>query len=202
MAYSGSFLLGVPGFGVVLNAMNQLFNPIIAMDPNPNNPVLTIVLIALGVSILTTVAQKLLVDQDKMNEIQEKQKKLKDEMKAAQASGNNKKLAEVQAKQLEAMKDSNEMMTMSFKPMIVTMIPILLIFAWMWSSVISKIIIVLPPGVYYCTLTPVFHWLGLFFYGGKITTVPYGIGWLMWYFICTMGCSQILRKFLGFKNGF
>lgn len=202
MAYSGSFLLGIPGFGVVLDALNSLFNPLIAIDPNPNNPVISIFIIALLVSIITTVAQKFLVDQDKMNEMQSKSRALQKELKEAQASGNSKKMAEVQAKQMEAMKDSNKMMMMSFKPMIVTMVPILLIFAWMWSSVVSKIIVVLPPGVYYCTLTPVFHWIGLMFYGGTITTVPYGIGWLMWYFICTMGCSQILRKYLGFKNGF
>ena len=38
-------------------------------------------------------------------------------------------------------------------------------------------------------------------YGGK-ATIPYGIGWLLWYFICTFGMSQILRKYLGFKQGF
>lgn len=202
MAYSGSFLLGIPGFGVVLDALNHIFNPLIALDPTPNNPILSVFIIALGVSILTTVAQKLLVDQDKMNEMQAKSKALQKEMKEARASGNSKKMAEIQAKQMESMKDTNQIMMMSFKPMIITMVPILLMFAWMWSSPIHNILIILPPGVYYCTLTPVFHWIGLLFYGGQLSTIPFSIGWLFWYFICTMGCSQILRKYLGFKNGF
>ena len=83
-----------------------------------------------------------------------------------------------------------------------TMIPILLIFAWMWQSSIRNIIVVFPPAVYYCTLTPLFHSLGQMLYGGNITTIPYGVGWLWWYFICTFGMSQIIRKFMGFKNGF
>ena len=173
MAYQGSFLLGISWLQPVFDAMNAVL---------------------IIISLLTVTAQKLLVDQDKMNEMQAKSKALQKELRAAQASGDTKEMAKVQAKQMDMMQDQSEIMKMSFRPMIVTMIPILLIFAWMWQSTIRNLIVVFPPAVYYCTLTPLFHSLGQMLYGGNITTIPYGVGWLWWYFICTFGMSQIIRK--------
>lgn len=200
MAY-GTFLSN-PIFDPILHGMDALFNPLVALDPTPNNPILAIFIISFCVSLLTVIAQKLLVDQDKMNKIQADMKSFQSEMREAQMSGDSKKLAKLQASQTDIMANQSEMMKMSFKPLIVTMIPIMLIFGWMFQSAIHSIIVVLPPAVYYCTLTPIFHSLGQLVYGGSITTIPYGIGWLFWYFICTFSMSQILRKYMGFKNGF
>ena len=63
-------------FGIIYQALNTVFNPILAMDPNPSNPALTVLIIAFIVSLITTVANKYLVDQDEMNEIQARSKKL------------------------------------------------------------------------------------------------------------------------------
>ena len=187
--------------GMIYGALNSIFNPILAMDPNPTNPALTVLIIAFIVSLITTIANKYLVDQDEMNEIQARSKKLTSELREAQKKGDGKKIAELQAKQTEMMQDQSKMMTNSFKPMIVTFVPIILIFFWMRTSAISNLVIILPPSVYWVTLTPFWHFIGSFMYGGK-ATIPYGIGWLLWYMICTFGMSQILRKFLGFKQGF
>ena len=187
--------------GIIYGALNEVFNPILAMDPNPTNPALTVLIIAFIVSLITTIANKYLVDQDKMNEIQERNKKFQRELRDAQKRGDGKKIAELQAKQSEMMQDQTAMMSNQFKPMIVTFVPIILIFFWMRTSVISNLVVILPPSVYWVTLTPLWHAIGGFLYGGK-ATIPYGIGWLLWYMICTFGVSQILRKFLGFKQGF
>ena len=192
----------MPDFmGAIYGVLNAIFNPILAMDPNPTNPALTVLIIAFIVSLITTVANKYLVDQDEMNEIQARSKKLTSELREAQKKGDGKKIAELQAKQTEMMQEQSKMMTNSFKPMIVTFVPIILIFFWMRASAISNLVIILPPSVYWVTLTPFWHFIGSFMYGGK-ATIPYGIGWLLWYMICTFGMSQILRKFLGFKQGF
>ena len=185
----------------IYGALNAVFNPILAMDPNPHNPALTVLIIAFIVSLITTVANKYLVDQDEMNEIQERNKAYQKELREAQKRGDGKRLAELQARQTEMMQDQSKMMSNSFKPMIVTFVPIILIFFWMRTSAISHLVLILPPSVYWVTLTPLWHVIGSFVYGGHATT-PYGIGWLLWYMICTFGMSQILRKFLGFKQGF
>lgn len=191
----------VDPMGMVYGALNTIFNPILAMDPNPANPALTVLIIAFFVSLITTIANKYLVDQDEMNEIQARNKAFQKELREAQKRGDGKKIAELQAKQTEMMQDQSKMMTNSFKPMIVTFVPIILIFFWMRTSAISGLVVILPPSVYWVTLTPFWHFIGHFLYGGN-ATIPYGIGWLLWYMICTFGMSQILRKFLGFKQGF
>ena len=186
---------------VVFNALNAIFNPILALDPNPSNPALTVLIIAFIVSLITTVANKYLVDQDELNKKQLEMKEFNKELREAQKRGDGKKLAEMQAKQAELMQEQTAMMTDQFKPIFVTFVPIILIFFWMRSSAIHDLVIILPKTVYWVILTPFWHWLGSFMYGGE-ATIPYGIGWLLWYFICTFGMSQILRKYLGFKQGF
>jgi len=185
----------------VANVLNVIFNPILAVDPNPQSPALTVLIIAFIVSLITTIANKYLVDQDRTNAIQQEVRDFQNELREAQQKGDGKKVAELQAKQAEMLSKQNEMMMSSFKPMIVTFVPIILIFFWMRTSVIHDLIIILPSPVYWITLTPFWHFIGGILYGGK-ATIPYGIGWLLWYMICTFGMSQILRKFLGFKQGF
>ncbi|MGN0176474.1 MAG: DUF106 domain-containing protein [Methanobrevibacter sp.] len=188
-------------FEIIYDALNTIFNPILAMDPNPSNPALTVLIIAFIVSLITTIANKYLVDQDALNEKQAKMQEFNKELRDAQKRGDGKKMAELQAKQAEMMKENTAMMSEQFKPVIVTFVPIILIFFWMRTSAIHDLVIILPSTVYWVTLTPLWHFVGSIFYGGQ-ATIPYGIGWLLWYMICTFGMSQILRKFLGFKQGF
>ena len=188
-------------FGMVLDVLNAIFNPILALDPNPQNPALTVVIVAFIVSLITNIANKYLVDQDKVNESQKKSKELSSKLREAQKNGDGKEIAKLQAEQTEMLKNQNEVMMESFKPMIVTMVPIILIFFWMRASSISHLVLILPAPAYWLTLTPFWHFIGPMLYGGK-ATIPYGIGWLLWYMIFTFGMSQILRKFLGFKQGF
>jgi uncharacterized membrane protein (DUF106 family) len=188
-------------WGIIFQALNTVFNPILSLDPNPTNPALTVLIIAFIVSLITTVANKYLVDQDELNAQQAEMKEFNARLRDAQKRGDGKEVAKLQAEQAELMKNQTAMMTNQFKPMIVTFVPIILIFFWMRSSAIHDLVIILPKTVYWVILTPIWHWIGSFLYGGQ-ATIPYGIGWLLWYMICTFGMSQILRKFLGFKQGF
>ena len=185
----------------VVNVLNSIFNPILAMDPNPTNPALTVLIIAFIVSLITTVANKYLVDQEEMEAIQKRNKEFQKELRDAQKRGDGKKVAELQAQQGEIMAEQSKMMSNSMKPMFVTFVPIILIFFWMRTSAIHDLVIILPPAVYWVTLTPIWHAIGSVIYGGQ-ATIPYGIGWLLWYMICTFGMSQIIRKYLVFKQGF
>ena len=63
----------------VINVLNAIFNPLLAMDPNPTNPALTVLVIAFIVSLITTIANKLLVDQDEMNRVQAEMKEFQKE---------------------------------------------------------------------------------------------------------------------------
>ena len=65
------------------------------MDPNPTNPALTVLVIAFIVSLITTIANKLLVDQDEVNRVQAEMKEFQKELREAQKRGDGKKVAEL-----------------------------------------------------------------------------------------------------------
>lgn len=93
-----------------------------------NNPKLSIVIISFLISLFVTVIRYFMTDKEKMREIKEKQKKLREEMKIHK--NNPEKMMELNQKMIN---DLPEQMKQGFKPMIITLIPILLIFAWMRS---------------------------------------------------------------------
>ena len=90
-------------FGIVYEALNAIFNPILAMDPNPANPALTVLIIAFIVSLITTIANKYLVDQDALNEKQKRMQEFNKELRDAQKRGDGKRMAELQAQQADMM---------------------------------------------------------------------------------------------------
>ena len=189
---------------VIFNGLDWIFGPIFALDPTPENPLLTVFLIATIIAFVTTLANKLLVDQDAMQASRDKMKEFQEEMKAAQASGDSKKIAKAQAMQMEMMSQQTDMMKNSFKPLIVTLVPIMLMFWWMMqpTNPINDILVTLPQFVYYILLVPLWQYIFGMFYGGGGSHIPYVAGWLGWYMLCTFAMTQILRKFMGFKSGF
>ncbi|KZX10746.1 EMC3/TMCO1 family protein [Methanobrevibacter filiformis] len=187
---------------IIFGALNSIFNPIIAIDPDPSNPLLTIFLISTIISLITTVANKLLVNHDEMDDIREEMKEFQNRMREAQKSGDAKAIAKMQNEQKDFMKKQSDMMKMSFKPLIVTFVPILLIFYWMGQASLNSAIASFPPFVFYVLLVPVWRGIyAIFTNPVVVTTVPYAVGWLGWYILCTFTVSQILRKAFGLKSG-
>lgn len=188
---------------VIFNAINWVFGPILALDPMPENPMLTIFLIATIIAFVTTLANKLLVNQDEMEASREEMKQFQEKMKEAQMSGDAKALAKAQSMQQDVMGKQSNMMKNSFKPLLVTIIPIMLMFWWMGqpSNPINGVLVQLPEFVYYVLLVPLWHSVYGMFYGGG-GHLLFIVGWLGWYIMCIFAMTQILRKFMGFKSGF
>jgi len=109
---------------MALDFLDPVFGPILKLPP-----LLGVFLIAFFITLTITLVYKFTTDQKKM-------KKLKDELKEAQkkiktlTKDNPQKALEVQQ---EMMKKNMEYMKHSFKSTLYTMLPILLIFAWLNS---------------------------------------------------------------------
>lgn len=113
-------------------------------------PRISTIVIAVIVSFLSMIATKYLTNQERLKELADKQKEHQKLMK--EHKGNAEKMMEIQK---EMMSGSMERMKSSFKPMIVTMIPFLLIFnfmrkilietdaakSWFWYYLVTAIII-------------------------------------------------------------
>ncbi|MEA3255669.1 MAG: DUF2208 family protein [Candidatus Altiarchaeota archaeon] len=88
----------------------------------------TIVFISLCVSIISSLVRKATLDVDRLRECKEEIKKHQDIMKDASKKGHTKKAVKSQE---ELTKLMMEQMKHSFKPMMITFIPIILIFTWL-----------------------------------------------------------------------
>ncbi len=116
-------------------------------------PKVGIMCFALLVSFFISLVNYFVLDKEKMREIKEKQKALQEEMK--KHKGNPEKMMELNKQLFSHM---GEMMRHSFKPMLITLIPLLLFFnylretfaatalakSWIWyyigSSIVGSII--------------------------------------------------------------
>ena len=83
-----------------MSYLDFLLNPLISLDPTPNNPIFTIFLIASIIAFFIVLLQKILIDYDRMAELQAEMKELQVEARAAQQSGDPKAMAKVQKKGL------------------------------------------------------------------------------------------------------
>lgn len=179
--------------GGFFGALDAVFNPLI----NSLGPVLAIVLIAAIIALVTTVAQKFLVNQDRLLYLQKEMKEYQQEMMEARKTNDPKALDKVQKKQAEFMNLQKEMMSMSFRPMIVTFVPILIVFWWMAQSTLNHLVIQLPAIAYYVLLVPLFHLI----YPPSPGVTGMTIEWLGWYILCSFGFSMLFRKLMGIKSG-
>jgi len=100
---------------------DAILNPLLSLGPLP-----TITIVGLCITLLSNIAYKLLTDQDRMKHLKKKQKEHQAEMK--KHKDNPDKMLKVQKKAMEA---NMEYMKSSFKPMFITMLPIIIVFGWM-----------------------------------------------------------------------
>lgn len=184
-------------FESFFGALNPIFDPLI----NAVGPIQAVLVIAIIIAFITTLATKLLVDQDRLVYLQKEMKEFNQEMMQARKTNDPKALEKVQKKQMEFMSLQKEMMFMSFKPMIVTWIPVLILFYWMLQSQLSHVIVNLPAFAYYVLLVPLWHAIPLAYFQATPGTPLMSITWLGWYFLCSFGFSQIFRKLMGVKTG-
>lgn len=135
-------------------------------------PILSIIGISLVLSIATTLAYRFLTDQVLMKELKKKLKTNQKRIK--EAKGDPQKMMEIQR---ETMKTNMKYMSQSLKPMIFTIIPFLIIFAWLRSVFEGLVVIPLP-----------FH--------VPMSSLETGLGWIGTYIIFSMIFTTVFRKIM------
>ncbi|GBE55571.1 hypothetical protein BMS3Bbin15_01750 [archaeon BMS3Bbin15] len=161
----------------VYDIMTAAFGWLFYLTPDKNlNYMLGVFIIATAISIFITVITGKVVDQKKMKSTKEKMKGYQERVKKAQKDGNTKEMNRLNKEMLSLQGD---MFSNSFKPMIFTMVPILLIFSWLRYYVPSDINIVELP-----FFLPI--------WGNKL-------GWFGWYFITSIAVSPLVKKILNLE---
>ncbi|GGI98045.1 HtlB [Halobellus salinus] len=149
-----------------------------------------VMILALATGLYSTLLQANLMDMDKMSQYQERMQEIQERRKEAKESGDDEALDEIQEEQMDAMGDQLGMFKEQFRPMVWIMFFTIPVFLWMYWSIgvganasaqIALDSLVLP-------------------LIGRVEWTESVLGpiqaWIIWYFVCSMGFTQIIRKSL------
>ncbi len=92
-------------------------------------PIVSLILFSIGVTFVSTLATKWLTNQEHMKSLKARQKELQKELK--KAKGDEKVIKEIQDEMLSI---TGKMMKSSFRPLLVTFIPFLILIYWLRGS--------------------------------------------------------------------
>ena len=152
-----------------------------------------VMVLALFTGMYSTLLQSNLMNMEVMGAYQERMKEIQDRRKEAKERGDDEALEEIQEEQMEAMADNLGMFKEQFRPMVWIMVLTIPVFLWMYWAIGFRG----SEGVY-DTATIVFPFAGEreWTYGllGPIQV------WIVWYFLCSMAFTQVIRKSLNIQT--
>jgi uncharacterized membrane protein (DUF106 family) len=152
-----------------------------------------VMILSLFTGLYSTLLQANLMDMELMGEYQQRMKDIQDKRKAAKERGDDEELERIQDEQMEAMADNMGMFKEQFRPMVWIMLLTIPVFLWMYwivgfrgSQAHANLATMVMPIV-----GPV-EWTDGFV--GPIQA------WIVWYFVCSMCFTQVIRKALNIQT--
>jgi len=154
--------------------------------------VIAILVLAVVTGTYSSLLQKYTIDYSKMQRVQKKMKEFQKEFREAQLSGDEKRTAKLNIKREKMMKEQMEMSQEQFKPMMWIMIITVPIFLWILTR-IGEMATAYEAGLLDVFPTIIFPYLG----GVELHAPAFFLpAWIIWYMICSIALSQIIRKTL------
>ena len=175
-------------YNPIRNAVGSTINVIF----EPLNDVLPFYAVILSLALITglysTLLQANMVDRSKVKQIQQKMQDITEREEAAKERGDDAALDRIQDEKMDALGDQGEMMKENFRPMAWIMLLTIPAFLWMyWTILDGGHLVAAEQGM----VLPIFgerEWMQ-----GAVGPMP---AWIVWYFLCSMGFTQLLRKTL------
>ena len=186
----GIMLLGQPFRETVGQAIGIFMNPVLAVVGQEKFHLILLVMASIT-AVYASLIQKYTMDWDLMRRTQERMKAFQAEFREAQLSQNTYMLKKLEEQRKDMMEDQMKMSKQQFKPMAyISIISVpLLMWIYYYISGHGSAAMVFP------------------FWGKQLLTSnafgPFA-HWLYWYFISSLGVSQLIRKALnivGVKHG-
>ena len=151
-----------------------------------------IMVLAVFTSLNSAILQGKLMNMEKMGEYQERMQEIQERRKAAKERGDDEALDEIQKEQMDAMGDQLGMFKEQFRPMVWIMLVNIPVFLWIYYMVQTNAMVPTPGPV---MILPIL---------GEVANWSDRIGpmwvWIIWYFVCSMSFSQIVRKALNVQT--
>jgi uncharacterized membrane protein (DUF106 family) len=141
-----------------------------------------IVILSAFTGLYSSIIQKYTIDYEKMTEAQERMKEFQTEYREAQLSQDEKRIKKLEAKKDRVMREQLEMSQNQFKPMAYILVLTVPIFFWLLFR-LNQV---------QSTITfPYIGTVGL--HNPAVWIIP---AWILWYMICSITLSQVIRKSL------
>jgi uncharacterized membrane protein (DUF106 family) len=168
----------------------------------PLNQMLPFYLVILTLAVLTglysTLLQANLMDMEKMGKYQDQMQEIQDRRKAAKERGDDEALEEIKEEQMEAMGDQLGMFKLQFRPMVWIMLLTVPAFLWMYWKILSGGGTIVGDVQ---VVMPFIGELGAEDADGWTTGVVGPMqAWIVWYFLCSMAFTQVIRKALNVQT--
>jgi uncharacterized membrane protein (DUF106 family) len=140
-----------------------------------------IVILSAFTGLYSSIIQKYTIDYEKMTESQERMKVFQTEYREATLSQDEKRIKKLEAKRDRVMKEQLELSQQQFKPMAYILVLTVPIFFWLLYRLAQT------------TSTITLPYYGLHSLNDPIWIIPV---WILWYMICSITMSQVIRKAL------
>jgi uncharacterized membrane protein (DUF106 family) len=146
-----------------------------------------VMVLAMATGLYSTLLQANLMDTEKMGKYQAQMKELQERREAAKERDDQEELDRLQDEQMEMMGDQLGMFKEQFRPMVWIMFLTIPVFLWMyWALGIGGGVQHIDPARITIPFRGAVDWREPAF--GPVQV------WILWYFVCSMGFTQIIRK--------
>ncbi|WP_254840401.1 DUF106 domain-containing protein [Natronomonas marina] len=152
-----------------------------------------VMVLALFTGLYSTLLQANLMDMEVMGEYQARMKEIQNRREEAKERGDDEALDKIQEEQMEAMADNLGMFKEQFRPMVWIMVLTIPVFLWMYWAIgfrggtakYEVADLVIP-------------------FAGQVEWTTGFVGplqvWIVWYFLCSMAFTQVIRKSLNIQT--
>ena len=175
----------------VRNAVGHVVNVVLGPIDTLLPFYVVILLLSVVTGLYSTLLQANLMDMDKMSRIQQRNQAIQERRKEAKEAGDEEELERIQEEQMEAMGDQMGMFKAQMRPMVWIMLLTIPAFLWMYWKLLGEHIV---PSEMHIVMPLV----------GQVQWHSHVIGpiqaWIAWYFLCSMGFTQVIRKALNIQT--
>ncbi len=141
-----------------------------------------IIILSAFTGLYSSIIQKYTIDYERMTEVQERMKEFQAEYREAQLSQDEKRIKKLDARKDKVMREQLELSQQQFKPMAYILIITVPIFFWLLFRLEQATSTITMPYLGTLALNDPALWV-----------IP---AWILWYMICSITLSQIIRKAL------
>ena len=174
---------------VIGGTIDLLLGPLDAMLPF----YVVVLVLAMATGLYSSLLQANLMNAEKMQYYQERMSDIREREQAAKERGDEEALDEIREEQMEAASENLGMFKEQFRPMAWIMLLTIPAFLWMYWKIL--------PGGGNITDTELRIVMPLV---GEVSWRDGVVGpvqtWLVWYFVCSMGFTQLIRKALNIQT--